>query len=352
MAERTREIAKQVEEIRSSRWSFADEIEEFSEINVGELCFTGELDKKDIYMLAPVTFRNPTTGESVKMTPDEIHEYFDTGDIDGKEDWTIDTWLVIRFDLAREYVRLYKTSKVDLTKGPKDNYGIEYSRVKEFINYERPVGLLPQIYEIKLDDFPSPDPWLDLKDATEFQAENSEYDVDVPVEVRRSKFFHALNRRILDDQYERSGPTERLKVTDNFTSVKVEASTRDTLLGVMMKSVHFTDVKTFDDGTAALDYFLSVLKWVKAHMNYDFSHVLKINESNLWSYSDEDGMWISPEGTKVPAAGYHKYEFRCCNVNGAPILELEVWERGSVYTYRNHSGGQPIMYTREIEDED
>ena len=353
MAESVREIARKVTEIKESRWSFEDGLAEFSEKNVEGLCFTGELDKSDLFIMAPVTFLNPKSGKSKLMTPDEIHEYLDTGDVDGKEDWKIDTWLVIRFDLKREYIRFYKTSKVDLTKSPKANYEIEYARVKEFLDFQKPIGQLPQIFEIDLKDYEQRDPWLDLKEATEFQVDNREYDVDVPVDVKRSKFFHALNRRILDDQFERSAPTERVKLSDNYTTVKVKRSTLDTLEGVMLQSVHFTDVIEFDTKTELIDYLLSVLKWCGPRMNYHFSHILKINESNLWSYSTEDGTWVSPEGTTVPAEGYTKYEFRCCNVKGAPVIEAEVWEKGSVYTYRNHSGGTPIMFTREIiEDAD
>jgi hypothetical protein len=352
MARSLKEIAQQVNKIKESRWSFEDEIDEFSNINIENLCFNGELDGKDLYMVCPVAFTNPNSGEIKKMTSNEIHDFFDTGDVDSKEDWSIDVWLVMRFDLSRNYIRIYKTSRVDLTKSPRDQYEAEYSRIKEFIDFEKPIGLLPQIYEIKLEDFSSPDPWLDLKDSVEFQANNEKYNVDIPVDMKKSKFFHAINRRILDDQFEKSGPDERIKVTENFTKMKVKRSTIDVFEGTMMESLFWPDKISLSSKKEAIDYLLSVLSWVKDHMNFDFSHIVKINESNRWAYQTEDETWISPEGVKVNPASYKKYEFRCCNLRGTPIMELEVWEDGHVFTYKNHDGGTPILYTREVENAD
>jgi hypothetical protein len=336
MAESLRKIVSGVEEIKESRWQFCDGIDEFSSVNVEELCFQGELDSHDLYMIAPVTFVNAETGRSEKMTADEIHELFDTGDVDGKEEWVIDTWLAIRFDLKREYVRLYKTPRVDLTKSPKDNYEIEYSRVKEFIDFNDPVGLLPQIYEIKLKDYEHARPWLDLKDATEFKSRNARYETGIPVSVKKSRFFHALNRRVLDDQYEKSGPDERISLSDNFKIQKMRKATIASLRGVRLERPFFEEVIQFTDGETLIDYTLTVLRWIRNHLNYDFTHLLKVNESNKWTIGSLD-------------PSYTKYEFRSCNVRGAPIVEAEVWKDGSVYTYKNHKEGEPLFFTRKEE---
>jgi hypothetical protein len=352
MAGSLRKIAQGVEEIRESRWRFIDGIDEFSERNVEELCFQGELDGFDLFMIAPVTFVNSKTGRSENMTPDEIHEFFDTGDIDGKEDWVIDTWLVIRFDLKREYIRIYKTSKVDLSKSPRDNYEIEYSRVKEFIDFHDPVGLLPQIYEMRLRDYEFADPWLDLKDATEFQADNRRYDTDLPIDVKRSRFFHALNRRILDDEYEKSGPDEKILLSDNFKMMKIRHETIASLRGVQFETPFFETKIQFTSGRDLIDYTLSVFRWIRNHMNFDFSHILKVNESNRWGMNGPDGIRSPAPGgpdLEFHPADYSKFEFRSCNVGGAPIVEAEVWENGSVYTYRNHRDGVPVFYSREEE---
>jgi hypothetical protein len=348
--ERLKEIAQSIEKIKESRWSFTNDIDRFSSYNVDGLSFEGELDKDDLYLVAPVTFLDPTSGDTIKMTNEEIHEYLDTGDVDGKEDWVIDTWLVIRYDLSRDYVRIYKATTIDHTKSPRDNYEIEYARVKEFINYEVPVGQLPQIYELKLSDYHLSEPWRNLKEAIEFTAQNRRYDAGLPIDTRRSRFFHALNRNILDDQFERSNPTETIALTDNYTKVKLTRSTMNILNGVQLDHPYFASEEVFQTKKDLIDYLLSVLNWSIINLNYEFSSMLKVNESNLWGYKTQDGGWSSPDGISVPPPDYTKFVFRCCNVKGAPIVEAECWENGHVYTYKNHEDGTPLFFKREIQE--
>jgi hypothetical protein len=347
MTENLVDIVGQIKKIETSKWHFEDHEEEVAE-RVRELAFEGELVKNDLFISMPVSAVDPRTKISESLSTDEVNEYIETGDISSKNNWTIDMWLTVRFDLDRDYVRIYETPYVSFELSPKENYEIAYTRIKEFMTASNAkVQKLPHIFELDLDDYDYADDWKALKIATTWLNKNPSVHSDLNDRVRfdKQKFFSDMNRRVKDDQWEASNPKQRIKIPTNYTTVQLDRAAVNTLKGTKYESLYFPAAteKYFDNRDDLLNYFWSAVEWVNEHLTYQFHLIDKINTSNMWpnEYEEKTGVYSPPIDP-----GETKYFFHCTNVQGVPILEAEVWENGTVYTLKNHEKGDPIYYDR------
>jgi hypothetical protein len=382
MAEKLNDIIEKIDEIENSRWRFEDHEKEVAE-RIQALAFEGELLKNDLYISMPVSIVDPKTKISEPLDVDDVNEYIETGDIEAKYNWVISMWLTIRFDLKKEYVRIYETPYVSFELSPKQNYEIAYTRIKEFITESGKKALtLPHIFELDLKDYEYADEWLSLKKAATWFHKNPSVKSKVNARIKfdKMKFFADMNRRITDDQWEHSAPTQKISIPA-YKTIHLDKMTINTLNGTPYENIYFPEQAElrFEKRDDLLNYYWSAIEWVNEHMagEYQIEFVDKVNESNKWPNYYEDGkvpeipdylnkqQWKDihsgnpphahpttkiqnpqPKTDFIPAADFEFYGFRCTNFNGTPLIEAELWENGHVYTLKNHDKGSPLYYDK------
>ena len=328
-------VIYQIDEIENSKWRFSKKEKEVAQ-RIEGLSFKGELLKDDLFLSFPVSMRDPKTKISRSMTKEEIDDYIDRGEILEKNDWIIDNWLVCRFDLEKNYIRIYETPFASFKFDPKENYERAFLRTKEI--EDKP--LEPHIYEIYLDDYKYQDSWFRLKKVILWMKSNPDHSTQLSknIKIDRTMYFNEFNKNLIDDIYENTGPTQRIKVPENFNIVMVDRLITEVFRGIDYNTPYYNKktTKKFDTRNQLLDFYWSSIKWINENTNTSVTYVWKIEKSNEWLM---DTM-IDHKEWKIVDADNKKmkdtYVFRCSKVKGIPLVEAIVMEDGFVWKLQNY----------------
>jgi len=348
------DVIERVNEIVESRWSFRRDEADLMR-NLEGMALLGQVVKRDLYFEVPLTMMDPERGVHVKMTPEQINEYLDTGDVLSHPLHVISNWIVGKFDLDRMTVRMFQTPFCSDERSPYDNYAVATQRIKEYYSMS-PVEEQPyneQLITIsvnKLSD-ESKETWLRIKKAAEFFHDNGVVD-DERIKVSRMKFFGDFLAHGKDDEWEETAPRELIKVPnqDQYEVVKLDQKTINAIEGNSFDSIYYShEVELKKDRNYALNYLWSALEWAERKMGVKFDEVIRESVSNKWPVewpSGEKSPDIVDKGVEEVPEAMERYLFRVGKVKGIPIVELECWENGHVYKIRNHDDEGPQYFKR------
>lgn len=329
------EVVEHIDKIEKNRWKLRENQDLLAELVEG-MAFEGELIKDQLYFMIPVTATDPNTGIPELLTPEEINEFLETGDCQDLPYHVVSMWVVGRFDLEKEYIRMYQTPFCTLEEEPFVNYSKTASRIKEYQTmdpYDPETENEGLIEDVELGvEFEYSMAWLKLKKVAEFY--HSSNVQDDRIKVAKLKYFSDFNREGHDDQHEMTDPkvTIRVPTTDQFQIVRLSQKVVNAIEGVSFSSVYFTIEEVMKDKKSALDYFWSAFDWAERRTDNKFEVVVKESLSNYWPNPYESKPGLSPD--TVPEAS-NKFVFRVGKFEGVPLFELECWEDGQVYYLRN-----------------
>ena len=328
-------VIHHIDEIEDSRWKFSKREEEISQ-RIEGLAFKGELLKNNLFLSFPISMKNPKTKISRSMTNEEVNEYIDNDTISEKDGWVIDNWLTCRFDLDHDYIKIYETPFVSFKIEPKRNYERAALRTKEIVEKANE----PLIFEIYLDGYKYQDSWLRLKKAVLWMRANPNYDTQLMkrITIDRALYFNEFNKNLIDDIYEYTGPTRKMKIPENFKTVKVDRLATEVFRGIDYETPFYNrnTTKKFSSRSELLDYYWSSIKWINENLNLAVTHVWKIEKSNEWLMDTmiDHTEWkiVDSNNKKMRDA----YIFRCSKVKGYPLVEAIVIEDGAVWKLQNY----------------
>jgi len=347
------DVTEKMDEILRSRWSFLRDEKLLME-NIAGLGLLAQLVKRDLYFTIPLTIIDPNDGVNIKLSPEQINEYLDTGDVARYPLHVISNWIVGRLNLDKMIIRMFQTPFCTAERSPSENYEIAAQRIKEFQSepgMDEGEELMIDVEVAKVDD-DSKKVWTDLARTAQFFHDNGVTD-DERIGVARMRFFGDFLAQGKDDEWEETDQMQRIPVPQpsQYTPVKLDQKTVNAIEGNSFGSLYFShEVELKGDRNHALNYLWSALEWSERKVGVKFTEVVRVSTSNKWPVEWPDGSKSPSIENKNPdyelPEAMERYVFRVGKVNWIPVFELECWENGHVYLIKNHDDEGPVYFKR------
>jgi hypothetical protein len=352
----------------------------FVEQLLDEVCFIAEIDKLDVYILQVIRIKGGHDDRIIVLSQDEANELYLTRTLSGYDRFEIYDGLVYKFNLEKNYVKVFSSDIIDIQKSPRDNYGEAFERFSSpYVDVHDDPDRVFEFYTTKLElcvemnnlpdtipmMLPNPETWGKLKELFEFRKHDKVKDLSINKKIFTDMsvyFADVSGKNVRDDEYAETLKPEIIKIPKSHKLEQIDQDTIRVIHGPTYDRIEYIKdegtanrwkqgyIRKFNSVNELKNYLWSVMDWINHEYDYNFDKLWRYYYSYKWPLDYGQGM---QDLTKEP---YNLYEmsynnrpdsvhlgkalFKICKFKDKPIVECEVWEHGVVYMISNYFKGR------------